>query len=75
MQLTLAVEKKDDGEGILVHELRKHFYVTECKLEDNPQDKIEDQIQKQGQMPIGKCIVVDDNYCEKTAEAIREKGY
>ena len=25
-------------------------------------------------MPVGKCIVVDDNYCEKTADAIREKG-
>jgi len=72
---TLAVEKKDGGEGTLVRELRKHFYVTECKLEDNPQNKIDDQIQKQGQMPVGKCIVVDDNYCEKTAEAIREKGY
>ena len=71
---TLAVEKTDGGEGTLVRELRKHFYVTECKLEDNPQQKIENQIQKQGQMPVGKCVVVDDNYCEKTAEAIREKG-
>lgn len=72
---TLAIEKRDGGEGRLVQELRKHFYVTKCKLEDNPQQKIEGQIQKQGQMPVGKCIVVDDNYCEKTAEAIREKGY
>lgn len=71
---TLAVEKKDGGEGTLVRELRKHFYVTECKLEDNPQDKIGDLIQKQGQMPVGKCVVVDDNNCERTAEAIREKG-
>lgn len=72
---TLAVEKRGGGDGTLVSELRKHFYVTECKLDDNPQDKIDGQIQKQGQMPIGKCIVVDDNYCGKTAEAIKEKGY
>ena len=71
---TLAVEKREGGEGTLVRELRKHFYVTECKLEDNPQDKIDSQIQEQGQMPVGKCIVVDDNYCERTAEAIRVKG-
>ena len=71
---TLAVETGDGGEGTLVRELRKHFYVTECKLKDNPQDMIDNQIQKQGQMPVGKCIVVDDNYCEKTAEAIRENG-
>lgn len=72
---TLAIERKGDGEGTLVEELRKHFYVTECKLEDNPQDKIDEQIDKQGQMPVGKCVVVDDNNCERTAEAIREKGY
>ena len=72
---TLAIERKGDGEGTLVEELRKHFYVTECKLEDNPQDKIDEQIEKQGQMPVGKCVVVDDNNCERTAEAIREKGY
>lgn len=72
---TLAIERKGDGGGTLVEELRKHFYVTECKLEDNPQDKIDEQIEKQGQMPVGKCVIVDDNYCERTAEAIREKGY
>ena len=71
---TLAVEKRDGGEGTLVRELRNHFYISECKLEDNPQQKIEDQIQSQGQMPIGKCVVVDDNYCEKTAEIIRRVG-
>ena len=71
---TLALERKDDGEGDLVRELRKHFYVTECKLEDNPQEKIDERIEKQGQVPVGKCIVVDDNYCERTAAAIREKG-
>jgi hypothetical protein len=70
---TLAVERKGKGEETLVRELRKHFYITECKLEDNPQDKIDNQIKKQGQMPVGKCIVVDDNYSEKTAEAIRKK--
>lgn len=58
----------------MVSELRKHFYVTECKLEDNLQKKIDDQMQKQGQMSVGKCIVVDDNYCERTAKAIREKS-
>ena len=72
---TLALERKDDGEGDLVRELRKHFYVTECKLEDNPQDKIDKQMQEQGQMPVGKCIVVDDNYCEQTAEQIRQVGH
>lgn len=71
---TLALERKGDGEGSLVNELRKHFYVTKCMLEEDPQKKIDELIQQQGQMPIGKCIVVDDNYCERTAEAIREKG-
>ena len=71
---TLAIERKGESEGNLIRELRKHFYVTECRLEDNPQKKIDEQMQKQGQMSVGKCIVVDDNYCEKTAEAIREKG-
>lgn len=72
---TLAIERKGDGEGTLVEELRKHFYVIECSLKDNPQDKIDEQIKKQGQMPVGKCVIVDDNYCERTAEAIRKKGY
>ena len=71
---TLAIERKGDGEGTLVEELRKHFYVTECRLEDNPQDKIDAQIERQGQMPVGKCVVVDDNYCELTAEQIRKVG-
>lgn len=71
---TLALERRDDGESSLVSELRKHFYVVDCNLEDNPQDKIEEQIKMQGQMSVGKCIVVDDNYCERTAEAIRQKG-
>jgi hypothetical protein len=71
---TLAVERKGDGEGTLIQELRKHFYVAECKLEDDPKKKIESLMQQQGRMPVGKCIVVDDNYCERTAEAIREKG-
>ncbi|MBO7140351.1 MAG: LlaJI family restriction endonuclease [Prevotella sp.] len=71
---TLAIEQKSDGEGGLIHELRQHFYLTECKLKDNPQEKIDEQIQRQGQMPVGKCIVVDDNYCEQTAEAIRRVG-
>ncbi len=69
---TLAIERKGDGGRTLVEELRRHFYVTECKLEDNPQDKIDEQIEKQGQMPVGKCVVVDDNYCEQTAEQIRK---
>ena len=69
---TLAIERKGDGEGNLVQELRKHFYVTECKLEDNPQEKIDKQIEEQGQMPVGKCVVVDDNYCEQTADQIRK---
>ena len=70
---TLAIERKGDGEGTLIRELSKHFYVAECKLKDDPKEKIESQMQEQGQMPVGKCIVVDDNYCEKTAEAIRNK--
>ena len=70
---TLAVERKGEGEGTLIQDLRKHFYVAECKLEDDPKEKIESQMQQQGRMPIGKCIVVDDNYCERTAAAIREK--
>lgn len=68
---TLALERKGEGEETLVRELRKHFYIAECKLEDNPQDKIDNQITKQGHMPVGKCIVVDDNFCEQTAEEIR----
>ncbi len=69
---TLAIERKSDGEGTLLQELRKHFYVTECKLEDNPQDKIDEKIAQQGQVPVGKCVVIDDNYCEQTAEQIRK---
>ena len=71
---TLALERKDTGKAILIRELRKHFYVTKCKLEEDPQKKIEEQVQKQGQVHVGKCIVVDDNFCERTAMAIREKG-
>ena len=72
---TLAVENSQ-GEGSLIKELRKHFYVTECKLKDNPNDKIAQQIEKQGMMYVGKCIVVDDNRCEETAIRInRERCY
>jgi len=71
---TLAIEQKGQAEGAFVCELRKHFYITECRLEDNPQKKIDEQMEKQGQMFVGKCVVVDDNDCERTAETIREKG-
>jgi len=71
---TLAIEKKDVGNNTLTDELRKHFYITECKLEDNPKDRIDQQMQKQGQMPVGKCVVVDDNNCEQTAGVIRLMG-
>ncbi|MBR1386819.1 MAG: LlaJI family restriction endonuclease [Alloprevotella sp.] len=71
---TLAVERKGDGENALIQELRKHFYVTECRLEDNVQDKINEQVSEQGLMPVGKCVVVDDNLCEQTAEHIRRVG-
>lgn len=70
---TLAVERTD-GEGSLIKELRKHFYVTECKLNENPKDKINEQMQKQGIMPVDKCIVVDDNNCDQTAIEIRRTG-
>ena len=69
---TLAIEK-GEGDGSLIAELRRHFYVTECRLEDDPQKKIDEKVQLQGQMPVGKCVVVDDNYCERTAEEIRSK--
>ena len=69
----MAIEK-GEGNSSLIAELRRHFYVTECRLEDNPQKKIDEKIQQQGQMPVGKCVVVDDNYCERTAEEIRSKG-
>lgn len=71
---TLAIEKKEGGDGTLVDELRKHFYVTDCKLEENPEEKINNLIQKQGEMPVGTCVVVDDNSCEQTAEVIRHIG-
>jgi len=70
---TLAIEK-GEGDGSLIAELRRHFYITECGLEDDPQKKIDEKIQQQGQMPVGKCVVVDDNYCERTAKEIQNKG-
>lgn len=70
---TLAVEKGEE-DGTLINELRKHFYIAECKLEDNPHNRIDEQTKKQGQIPIGKCIVVDDNYCDQTAIEIRRIG-
>lgn len=71
---TLAMERDGGGDGDLIDELRKHFYVAECKLEEDPQTKIDEQIGKQGEKLPGKAIVVDDNSCDKTAEAIREQG-
>lgn len=71
---TLAIEQKAGGEDVLIRELRKHFYVTDCKLEDNPEERISEQMEKQGQMPVGKCVIVDDNNCEQTAERIRHIG-
>lgn len=67
---TLAVEICDGG-GTLIKELRKHFYVAECKLKDNPQKILEEKTTKQGVVPVDKCIVVDDNYCDQTAVEIR----
>lgn len=67
---TLAIEI-GDGENSLIKELRKHFYVAKCKLQDNPQEKIGEQSNKQGIIPVDKCIVVDDNYCDQTAVEIR----
>ena len=71
---TLAVESGGEGEGDgeLIIDLRKHFYVAECKLEEDPQTKIDEQIVKQGVAATGKAVVVDDNNCDKTAEAIRK---
>ncbi len=71
---TLAVEKKDGNDSTLMDELRRHFYISKCGLDDNPQEKIESQMQKQGSMPVGKCVVVDDNNCDQTAEEIRRVG-
>lgn len=71
---TLAIEKKVSDGGAFIDELRKHFYITECRLEDDPKDKIECQVQQQGEVPVGRCVVVDDNYCERTAEEIRSVG-
>ena len=46
---TLAVETTEE-EGELISELRKHFYVAKCKLEEDPQKKIDEQIDKLGEM-------------------------
>lgn len=71
---TLAIEKTDGGDGKLMDELRRHFYIAECNLDDNPQERIETQIRKQGYVPVGKCVVVNDNQCDRTAEEIRKVG-
>lgn len=71
---TLAVESRGEGDKELITELRKHFYVAECKLKDDPQIIIDKQISKQGKTATGKAIVVDDNYCDQTAEEIRRVG-
>lgn len=71
---TLAIDKRGSADGNLMDELRKHFYIVPCHLEDDPQEKINEQVQAQGPIHIGKCVVVDDNYCDQTAEAIRRVG-
>lgn len=71
---TLAIERKDTGESAFLDELRKHFYITECRLEDDPKERIETQVGLQGQMFVGKCVVVNDNSCDQTAEEIRRVG-
>lgn len=70
---TLAVEKTGVGDS-LVDELRKYFYVAPCQLDDNLEEKISEQIATQGRGYSGKAVIVDDNFCHETAEAIREKG-
>lgn len=72
---TLAVEKQDGEEGGMVNELRRHFYIAKCNLDDNPQEMLEKQIASQGVVPVGKCVVVDDNLCDKTAVQIRRYGH
>lgn len=73
---TLAIERKEgvEGDGGLVAELRKHFYVAPCKLDDDPQERINEKEQAMGQVPVGKCVVVDDNSCDSTAEEIKRTG-
>ena len=71
---TLAIESTggSSGDGKLLDDLRKHFYVAKCKLNDDQKTEIDKIVGLQGTMPVGKAVVVDDNYCDKTAVAIRK---
>lgn len=69
---SLALDRNDEeNNAALLKELRKHFYVVECPLGDNPKERIDQKIKEQGQVSVGKCVVVDDNYCEITAAQIK----
>lgn len=81
---TLALEKHDEeisetASGLL-DELRKHFYVTDCNIDENPETKMAQYIAGGAPRPAAMedalVMVVDDNDCEETAEKIRnEKKY
>ncbi len=44
---SLALDKKDEENNVaLLEELRKHFYVVECSLGDNPQEVIDQAIRE-----------------------------
>lgn len=63
---TLALETTEE-EGELITELRKHFYVAECKLEEDPQTKIDEQIDKQGEMVAEPTQWLTLHYLERYA--------
>ena len=62
---TLAVERSGEGDGELITELRKHFYVAKCKLEEDPQTKIDEQIEKQGEMVVEPTQWLTLHYLER----------
>ena len=51
--------------------LKKAFVIKECKMGEDPQEVLRNHYEKELLRPVGKCVVVNDNYCDTTAEVIR----
>ena len=62
---TLAVESGGEGDGELIKDLRKHFYVAKCKLEEDPQTKIDEQIGMQGEVAVEPSQWLTLHYLER----------
>lgn len=74
---SLALEKQNGeaGDSSLLDELRRYFVVADCKIGDDLDLAIEREREQMGAPYRGKAVVVDDNYCDRTAVKIREKRY